>query len=163
MAKVFAADTSDETFLPCSHHILHATKRRVKACRNLMLRDMRIVPNYVQNPNHVPILAPIHVRHAEQQLAALHVGKRADALEPTRRVLALKDQFLVVRRHLADMVLNFQNTIRIPKSAPRRKADFRKSAISALCIPPLCIWPWSKHKVNEVEVAKLVLPHRKHR
>ena len=67
---------------------------------------------------------------AEQQLAALRVGKRADALEPTRRVFALKHQLLVVRSRLADIFIKVQNAVRIPKSAPRRKAYFQESDCS---------------------------------
>ena len=48
------------------------------------------------------------VRHAEQESPALRVGERADALEPARRVLALKHQLLVVSRRLAYVVLQLQ-------------------------------------------------------
>ena len=43
MAKAFAADTSDESFLPSSlYHIFHSSKRQVQPGRNFLLRDMRI-------------------------------------------------------------------------------------------------------------------------
>ena len=62
MAKAFAANAPNETFLPGSfYHILNTSKRQVQTGRNLLLRDMRIALNHVQNPNHVLIHVPIHV------------------------------------------------------------------------------------------------------
>ena len=45
------------------------------------------------------------IRNAEEQRSTLCIGERADALEPARRVFALKHQLLVVRRRLAYVVL----------------------------------------------------------
>ena len=66
------------------------------------------------------------VRNAEEQPTALGVRERTDALEPARRILALKHQLLVVRRRLAYVVPQQQ-------SSPRFAAYY--TIISAM--PPL--------------------------
>ena len=48
------------------------------------------------------------IRNAEEQRSTLCIGERADALESTRRILALKHQLLVVGRRLAYVVIQVQ-------------------------------------------------------
>ena len=65
------------------------------------------------------------VRHAEQQPSALGVGERADALEPTRGILALKHQLLVVRSRLSYVVLQQQ-----PFTSLHRRAESAMQGVS---------------------------------